>query len=58
MYEIYKNIPEIMLKNELYLAKAYPIIYINKFKNNDHRMKTLCRKAHTFLVEQIPLVVE
>lgn len=58
IYEISKNIPEDMLKTQLIIHKAYPRIYINRFHATDHRLKTLCRKAHTFLTDMIPNLVE
>ena len=47
-----------MLKTQNLLKQAYPIIYVNRFQMNDHRLKTLCRRAHTFLTEQITDLVE
>ena len=58
IYEIAKNLPEDMLKTQNLISSAYPIIYINRFQLNDHRLKTLCRKAHSFLTEFIPNLVE
>lgn len=58
IYEISKNLPEDMLKSENYLKDAYPIIYINRYQLNDHRLKTLCRKAHSYLNELVPNLVE
>lgn len=58
IYEISKNIPEDMLKTQLIIHQAYPRIYINRFHATDHRLKTLCRKAHSFLTDLIPTLVE
>ncbi len=58
IYEISKNIPEDMLKTQLIIHQAYPRIYINRFHATDHRLKILCRKAHSFLTDLIPTLVE
>ena len=58
VYEIAKNLPEEMLKNSNLIQPAFPIIFVNRYQENDHRLKTLCRKAHTFLTEYIPNIVE
>jgi ABC-type Mn2+/Zn2+ transport system ATPase subunit len=58
MYEIAKNLPEDMLKSQNLMKNTYPVIFINKFSLNDHRLKTLCRKAHSYLTEHIPGLVE
>ena len=58
IYEISKNFPEDMLKTQVIVQPAYPTIYVNQFQANDHRLKTLCRKAHTFLTDYIQNLVE
>jgi hypothetical protein len=58
IYEISKNIPEDMLKTQQIVQPAYPVIYINRFQVADARLKALCRKAHSFLTDQIPNLVE
>jgi hypothetical protein len=54
IYEISKNLPEDMLKSQSIIQPAYPIIYVNRFQANDHRLKALCKKAHTYLTDFIP----
>ena len=58
IYEITKNLPVDMIKSLDLLKEAFPIIFVNRFLLNDHRLKTLSRKAHTFLTEHIPNLVE
>lgn len=57
VYEVAKNLPEEMLKGDI-LRKACPLIFISRFSMNDHRLKTLARKAHSFLLEHIPDLIE
>lgn len=56
IYEISKNLPEEMLKqdNGLLIKDAIPLIFLNRYKANDPKLKGLCRKAHAYLTEHIP----
>ncbi len=51
IYEIAKNLPEEMIKEESgkIFRQAIPMIYINRYKSTDHGLKNLCRKAFTYL---------
>ncbi|CDW80673.1 proteasome-associated protein ecm29 homolog [Stylonychia lemnae] len=60
IYEIIKNIPEQMLKSDQgkIIAKAIPVIYINRYKNSDYGMKTLSRKTYQYLQDHISNLTE
>jgi hypothetical protein len=47
IYEMSKNLPETMIteNNGELFKEAIPIIYINNYNVNDHRLKELCKKT-------------
>lgn len=60
IYEIAKGLPDEMIKenNGAIFKDAVPIIYINRFKQNEPKLKALCRKAYQYLSEMVPHIVE
>eukprot|EP00347_Sterkiella_histriomuscorum_P023653 403333856 len=60
IYEISKNLPEEMLKQDSgkIFKQAVPMMFINRYKTQDYGIKTLSRKAYSFLQEHISQLTE